>query len=166
MSLIPGLGRCPGGGHGNPLQYSCLENPMDRKAYSPWHHEDLDMTQKLSNDHSLKSGSLIPPAPFFLLKITLAVWGLVCFHTNYKIFCSSSVKNTTGNFDRDCIESVNCFGQYSHFYRIDFSSLRTWYIISPPFVSSLISFKIFYVYVFIFVCAGSPQLHIGYLQLQ
>ena len=28
--LIPGLGRFPGGGHGNPLQYSCLENPMDR----------------------------------------------------------------------------------------------------------------------------------------
>ena len=26
------LGRSPGGGHGNPLQYSCLENPMDRKA--------------------------------------------------------------------------------------------------------------------------------------
>ena len=30
--LIPGLRRCPGGGHGNPLQYSCLENPMDRGA--------------------------------------------------------------------------------------------------------------------------------------
>ena len=29
-SLIPGLGRSPGGGNGNPLQYSCLENPMDR----------------------------------------------------------------------------------------------------------------------------------------
>jgi len=28
--LIPALGRPPGGGHGNPLQYSCLENPMDR----------------------------------------------------------------------------------------------------------------------------------------
>ena len=27
---IPGSGRSPGGGHGNPLQYSCLENPMDR----------------------------------------------------------------------------------------------------------------------------------------
>ena len=27
--LIPGSGRCPGGGHDNPLQYSCLENPMD-----------------------------------------------------------------------------------------------------------------------------------------
>ena len=31
--LIPGLGRAPGGGHGNPLQYSCLENPMDRGAW-------------------------------------------------------------------------------------------------------------------------------------
>jgi len=32
-SSIPGMGRFPGGGHGNPLQYSCLENPMDR---GPW----------------------------------------------------------------------------------------------------------------------------------
>ena len=30
--LIPGLGRSPGGGNGNPLQYSCLENPMDGGA--------------------------------------------------------------------------------------------------------------------------------------
>ena len=37
--LIPGLGRSPGGGHGNPLQYSCLENPHGQKSlvsYSPW----------------------------------------------------------------------------------------------------------------------------------
>ena len=33
MGLVPGLGRCPGGGHGNPLQYACLENPMDRGAW-------------------------------------------------------------------------------------------------------------------------------------
>ena len=32
-SLIPGSGRSPGGGHGNPFQYSCLENPMDRGAW-------------------------------------------------------------------------------------------------------------------------------------
>ena len=30
---IPGSGRSPGGGHGNPLQYSCLENPMDRGSW-------------------------------------------------------------------------------------------------------------------------------------
>ena len=33
MGLIPGPGRSPGGGHGNPLQYSCLENPMDARAW-------------------------------------------------------------------------------------------------------------------------------------
>ena len=31
--LIPGSERTPGGGHGNPLQYSCLENPTDRRAW-------------------------------------------------------------------------------------------------------------------------------------
>ena len=33
LGLIPGLGRFPGGGHSNPPQYSCLENPMDRNAW-------------------------------------------------------------------------------------------------------------------------------------
>ena len=33
LGSILGLGRSPGGGHGNPLQYSCLENPMDRGAW-------------------------------------------------------------------------------------------------------------------------------------
>ena len=39
QGLIPGLGRPPGGGHGNPLQYSCLENSIGKgawRAYSPW----------------------------------------------------------------------------------------------------------------------------------
>ena len=33
MGLIPGSGRSGGSGHGNPLQYSCLENPMDRSVW-------------------------------------------------------------------------------------------------------------------------------------
>ena len=33
VGLTPGLGRSPGGGNGNPLQYSCLENPVDRGAW-------------------------------------------------------------------------------------------------------------------------------------
>ena len=32
LGLIPGSGRFPGGGHGNPLQHSCLENPMDQEV--------------------------------------------------------------------------------------------------------------------------------------
>ena len=37
---IPGLRRSPGGGHGNPLQYSCLENPMDRSLAGIHTHTD------------------------------------------------------------------------------------------------------------------------------
>ena len=36
---IPGLGKFPGGGHGNPLKYSCLENPMDRGAWQATVHK-------------------------------------------------------------------------------------------------------------------------------
>ena len=44
---IPGLGRSPEGGHGNPLQYSCLENPMDRGAWWAAVHSitESDMTE-------------------------------------------------------------------------------------------------------------------------
>ena len=39
MGSIPGTGRFPGGGHGNPLQYCCLENPMDRGVWQATVHE-------------------------------------------------------------------------------------------------------------------------------
>ena len=45
---IPGLGRSPGGGHGNPLQYSCLENlhgQWSLSGYSPWGRKESDMTE-------------------------------------------------------------------------------------------------------------------------
>ena len=38
VGSIPGLGRSPGGGHDNPLQYSCLENPMEGGAWSTTVH--------------------------------------------------------------------------------------------------------------------------------
>ena len=38
VSSIPGSGRCSGGEHSNPLQYSCLENPMDREAWQATAH--------------------------------------------------------------------------------------------------------------------------------
>ena len=42
---IPGSRRFPGGCNGNPPQYSCLKNPMDRGAYSPWNLKELAMTE-------------------------------------------------------------------------------------------------------------------------
>ena len=50
-SSIPGLGRSPGRGHGNSLQYSCLENPQGQRSlavYSPWHHKESDTTKRVS----------------------------------------------------------------------------------------------------------------------
>ena len=45
LGSIPGLGRFPGEGNGNPLQYSCLENPMDGGAWRPWGPKESDMTE-------------------------------------------------------------------------------------------------------------------------
>ena len=44
---IPGWGRSPGEGHGNPVQYSCLENPTDRGACSLWGHKESCPTDQL-----------------------------------------------------------------------------------------------------------------------
>ena len=55
MGLIPGLGRPLGGGHGNPLQYSCLENPGGQGSLvgnSPWSRKELDTTEQLSTNTS------------------------------------------------------------------------------------------------------------------
>ena len=49
LGLIPRLGRTPGGGHDNPLQYSCLENPMDRGAWRAIVHGVAESQTQLSN---------------------------------------------------------------------------------------------------------------------
>ena len=51
LGLIHGLGRSSGGGHGNPLQYSCLENPHGQRSltgYNPWGCKESDTTEQLS----------------------------------------------------------------------------------------------------------------------
>ena len=51
LGSAPGLGRSPGGGDGNPFQYSCLENSRGQRSpagYSPWGCKESDMTEQLS----------------------------------------------------------------------------------------------------------------------
>ena len=61
LDLIPGLGRSSGGGYGNSLQYSCLENPHGHRnlaaVYSPWGHKEQDMTEH--STFNLKTENLI-----------------------------------------------------------------------------------------------------------
>ena len=48
LGSIPGLGRSPGEGNDNPLQYSCMENPHGQRSlvgYSPWGRKESDMTE-------------------------------------------------------------------------------------------------------------------------
>ena len=63
QGLIPVLGRSPGGGHGNPLQYSCLENPHGQRSLagcSPWRPKESDTTERLCTAPSLSPTE--PPA--------------------------------------------------------------------------------------------------------
>ena len=54
IGLIPGSRRSPGGGNGNPLQYSCLDNPMDREAWQATQSMGLQKSQiQLSNQTKL-----------------------------------------------------------------------------------------------------------------
>ena len=85
VGLISGLGRSPGGGHGKPLQYSCLENPMDREAWRAAVHgaTKLDTTEVTADTHAhthrerekrvLTSLMFKEMAPKFLRKISLLV---------------------------------------------------------------------------------------------
>ena len=52
---VPGLGRSPGGGHSNPLQNSCLENPMDRGAWRAAVHRVSESDTAEATQHTLSS---------------------------------------------------------------------------------------------------------------
>ena len=86
---IPGWERYPGGGHGNPLQYSCLENPLNRGAWQATIHRfaELDMTE--ASEHALQVTGKQSPSPGlrFIYKFsrssytTLTPLILVCMRT-------------------------------------------------------------------------------------
>ena len=77
--LIPGLGRSPGGGHGNSLQYSCLENPTDRGAWEPPVTESRTWLTGLGSAHSQFS------ALFFDLVITTS-WRVISENSSFFFF--------------------------------------------------------------------------------
>ena len=82
LGLIPRSGRSSEKANGNPFQYSCLENPMNRRAWRatvhgvlcPWGHTELDMTEQLTLSHSLNG--LVVFTTFFnlSLKFELRSW--------------------------------------------------------------------------------------------
>ena len=62
---ILGLGRSPAGRHGNPFQYSCLENPHEQRSlagYSPWGRKELDRTE--ATEHMQRFNTSVTLATF------------------------------------------------------------------------------------------------------
>ena len=66
LGSIPGLRRFPGGGYGNPLQYSCLENPYEQRSLagcSPWGRKESDTTEQLSTaQHTVQTKNVMSRA--------------------------------------------------------------------------------------------------------
>ena len=78
LGSIPGLERFPGGGHGTPLQYSCLENPHRQRilaGYRVWGHKELDMTEWLSTQYSVGPTNYV-----WILYFTPACYSFLIIH--------------------------------------------------------------------------------------
>ena len=74
----PGLGRSPGGGHGNPLQYSCLENTMDRKAWRATVHRVTKSQTRLQRLSTRACILAIEPLPVPIAVHSLVPMGKMC----------------------------------------------------------------------------------------
>ena len=77
--MIPELGRSPGGGHGNPLQCSCLENPHGQRSlagYRLWGHKESDTTERLSTAWKIAN-----------FKKYLLIWLCQVLVLAHRIFC-------------------------------------------------------------------------------
>ena len=105
LGSIPGLGRSPAGGHDNPLQYSCLEIPMDRGAsWATVHRAAKSRTQLkwLSTPLHLTSTDLFPnpttitsPEQYALLEIKSESWmWVICAILNVKVTTLKMWKGT------------------------------------------------------------------------
>ena len=91
---MPGSGRSPGGGHGNPLQYSCLENPMDRGARQATVHRVAKSRTRLKRQHArtpLADARQPILLFFFLIFFYLVATDLSCSMKDLSLRCSDSL---------------------------------------------------------------------------
>ena len=80
LGLIPGSGISPGGDHGNPFQYSCLENPIDRGAWWSTVHRVAKSQTRLKQLSTVHKGTLMK---VHKRKVTMTTAKLVVIHSQY-----------------------------------------------------------------------------------
>ena len=106
LGLTPGLGRSPGGGHGNPLQCSCLENSHGQRSlvgYSPWGHQESDGTQRLST-HVLRTYSTSTGYP--VIRMCVCVGSQLCLTLCDPVDYSASSSSVHGISQASILELV------------------------------------------------------------
>ena len=77
MGLIPGLRRSPGGGYSNPLQYSCLEKPMDEGAWQTIVHRVSKSRYDWVSTHTLINSFSLPPPSLYMVFLSMKLQQLV-----------------------------------------------------------------------------------------
>ena len=96
LGLIPGSGKSPGEGHSNPLQYSCLENPMDRGAWRVMVHRVTKSRTRLKRVSTDEQYSIV--RIYHILFIHLSVDGhLSCFYSTSAVASSTITKHAAMN---------------------------------------------------------------------
>ena len=142
LGSTPGLRRCPEGRHGNPLQYSCLENPHGQRSlvgYSPWDWKDSDMTEWLSMCSSV------------FLETS------ICASTNLFIPCRVSIHKIPG---------VSCTNLFDHWPKWKWGQDKEFYsmVLLPPLQGDM-GLLIITLWVWLFMLGGKnyewycPWLH-------
>ena len=110
--LIPGLGRSPGGEHGNPLQYSCLENPHRQRSllgYSPRGLKELDKTKRLNTAH--KTRTIIPSPNHTRIKGLQIILSIDTLNSTYGLV--NNKKNALTNSRTSFCHSILTISLYS-----------------------------------------------------
>ena len=106
VGSIPGSGRYPGGGHGNPFQYSCLENPMDREAWRATVHS-VTKSQTRLKWHSTHAQPIILQISRSVISDSLQPQGLQCARPPYP-------SPTPGVHTNSCPLSRWCYYTWKH----------------------------------------------------
>ena len=105
MGAIPGLGRSPGGGHGSPLQYSCLETYHGQRSlagYRPWGCKESDTIKRLSTAHSkaMLSELLFYVTECFICRVKILLVAELNFLS--LLLRSQSIRIVRGLRDKSC----------------------------------------------------------------
>ena len=119
---IHGLRRSPGEGNGNPLQYSCLRNPLDRGAWWAIIQKVTNSQEDWGTKHTFSAKTIFswllylcnmfwnqrPPALLFFLRL-FCLFGVLWDSVLTVGWIFYIWKNFHWDFNRNCIESLNCF---------------------------------------------------------